>query len=75
MTITHDSSIEWPNGEGWTPCSKEYAAVNDEIDDLNDFGRIGMDDMSPDDYEKYNRLDDKRNGLLLAGHVGKSERY
>jgi hypothetical protein len=73
--IKHDSHIEWPNGEGFTPCSREYAEVNDKIDDLNDFGRLGMDDLSPEKYEKYNRLLNRQGELQLAGHLGKSVRY
>ncbi len=78
MTLTkihHDTAIEWPNGAGFTPCTREYADVNAKIDDLNDFGRIGMDDMSPENYEEYNRLLNLQGELQLAGHLGKGVRY
>jgi len=73
--MLHDSKIEWPNGEGYTPCTKEYREINDKIDDLNDFGRISMDQMTPENYEKYNQLLDRQGQLHLFGHLGQSVRY
>lgn len=73
--MTHDDAIEWPNGEGFTPCSREFAEVTDKIDALSDFGRISMNDMSAADYQEYNRLLTQRDTLQMTGHVGKSERY
>lgn len=73
--IEFTDEIEWPNGEGATPCTKEYAALTDEIDALSDFGRVRMDDMGPDDYEAYNRLLSARTALQIRGHLGKSYRY
>ncbi|ADJ24785.1 hypothetical protein Hden_2990 [Hyphomicrobium denitrificans ATCC 51888] len=74
-TLKHDTAIEWPNGAGFTPCTREYAEVTDKINDLNDFGRIGMGDMSSEDYETYNRLLVRRDELQLSGHLGESVRY
>lgn len=70
------SSIEWPNGEGYTPCTPEYAAVQDAIDDLNDFGAINMNDMTPENYERYNQLLSEADTMQASGqHLGKSVRY
>lgn len=73
--MTYDDAIEWPNGCGFTPCSKEYAEVMDCIDAMSDFGRISMNDMSGEDYQSFNVLLAKRDTLLMSGHVGKSVRY
>lgn len=67
--------IEWPNGEGETPCSAEYADLTRQIDEMSDFGRIRMDDMSPADYEAFNRLLYDRLGLQSRGHLGTGYRY
>jgi hypothetical protein len=72
--IAHDDAIEFPNGEGFTPCSREYAQVCDELEALKpDY--INLDELSPEDYELWNKLDDMRASLMLAGHLGKSIRY
>lgn len=68
-------AIEFPNGRGFTPCTREYAELTDQIDALSDFGRIRMNDMSPDDYETFNRLLSARDSLQAAGHLGKSVLY
>lgn len=73
--ITHDSSIEWPNGLGWTPCSTEFAEAIDKSHAMSDFGRISMEDMSPADYETYNRLLMQIDTMIADGHRGKPERY
>lgn len=73
QNYTHQ--IEWPNGEGYTPCTEEAFNVREEIDAMSDGGRIGMDDMNPADYERYNRLIDQQANLQFDNHFGKSERY
>lgn len=73
--MKHDDAIEWPNGEGFTPCSREYAEICDQIDAMSACGAISMDDMSPADYQTYNILLDRRSSLQANGHVGKSVRY
>ena len=73
--MKHTDAIEWPNGKGFTPCSPEYAELCDKIDAISDFGRIHMDDMSPQDYQEYNVLLSRRDTLQMSGHIGKSIRY
>lgn len=73
--MTHDDAIEFPNGRGYTPCTREYADLTDKINALSDFGRIGMNDMSSADYEAFNRLLSARDSLQADGHTGKSVLY
>jgi hypothetical protein len=80
-------AIEWPNGEGFTPCTPEYAAIIDEMDailprDIMIGGilltseRKNLDDLSPEDYQRWNVLEDKRAEMQMSGlHLGKSVRY
>jgi hypothetical protein len=72
--MKHDDAIEWPNGLGYTPCTREYADLMDRSaaikpDDVN------MDDLSPEDYQEYNVVQDKLLNLQASGHLGKSIRY
>lgn len=72
--MEHVDCIDFPNGKGYTPCSQEYRDTYDarnEICDLND-GEF-LKDLSPEDYEKWSRLDDKLAQLQMNGHTGKSE--
>lgn len=68
-------SIDWPNGEGFTPCTIEARNVQDEIDNLSDFGATSMDDMTPVNYQRFNELLNKQGELQNSGHYGKSVRY
>lgn len=72
--IIYDDILEWPNGEGYTVCSQEYAAICDAMDALkpND---VNLDDLPPDDYNKFCELEHKRGVLQLNGHLGKGVRY
>jgi hypothetical protein len=72
--MKHDDAIEWPNGEGFTPCSSEYAQLIDRMDAIKP-ENFNLDDLSPQDYEEWNRLDDKKYSMLAEGHLGKSIRY
>ena len=74
MTIKHDDAIEWPNGLGFTPCSREYAEICDKMDALKP-DWINMDDLSPEDYQEWNALSFRRDSLMADGHLGKSVRY
>jgi hypothetical protein len=73
-----DSSIEWPNGEGYTPCTKAYAnkmAEKDAIFDPN-YDRGSIEDLDPEAYERYCRLDNELMTMQASGeHLGKSVRY
>ncbi len=83
--IKHDCILDWPNGEGETPCSTEYMLTltqRDLIYDPNPWSLqaqtspIGsMDDLSPEDYQKWNELDHKLSQLHSEGHIGKSVKY
>jgi hypothetical protein len=74
MAIKLDDTIEWPNGEGFTPCSSEYARLIDAMDAIKPED-VNLDDLSAEDYELWNRLDDKKYSMLAEGHLGKSVRY
>lgn len=72
--IKHDDAIKFPNGEGFTPCSREYAIIADKLEALKpDY--INLDDLSPEDYQEWNVLDNERMNLMASGHLGKSIRY
>jgi hypothetical protein len=75
FTESFIESLEWPNGEGYTPCSAEYAAIMDAMEAIkpND---VNLDDLSPADYQEWNVLEDKRAALQMSGkHLGKAIRY
>ena len=75
MAERHTDSLEWPNGEGFTPCTPEYRATMEERDAILDpFGSINLDDLSPEDYQRWNVLDNELMGMQLDGHLGQSER-
>lgn len=72
-----DDALDWPNGEGFTPCTREYAdkmAAREAIYDANhDEG--STEDLSPEDYQRWHELDSELCQMQMAGHIGKSERY
>jgi hypothetical protein len=72
--VQHDDAIEFPNGEGFTPCSSQYARLCDQLEAIkpND---ASLDDLSPADYNLWNELNDQCSRLMLEGHLGKSIRY
>jgi hypothetical protein len=74
MKIDHNDAIEWPNGLGFTPCSREYAELVDRLDALKPDWR-NLDDLSPEDYNEFCSLDNRRSEMMMAGHLGKSVRY
>lgn len=70
--------IDWPNGEGYTPCTAEYAAKMTERDAIFDptFDEGSTDDLSPEDYNRWHTLQHELENMLGSGkHVGKSVRY
>lgn len=73
-TLIHDDAIEWPNGEGYTPCTREYAEMYDRMDAIKP-DDVRMDELSPEDYEAWNALDHQRCQMQIDGHLGKSIRY
>ncbi len=69
------AALEFPNGEGYTPCTPEYAEIVDAMEALkpND---MNLDDLSPEDYQEWNVLEDRRADMQMSGlHLGKSVRY
>lgn len=74
MKVQHTDSIEFPNGAGYTPCSREYAEITDKMDAIKpDY--VNLSDLSPEDYQEWNVLDAKRMSLQASGHLGKSVLY
>jgi hypothetical protein len=72
--IDHSSSIDWPNGMGYTPCSAEYAAAYDAAEAIKP-NHINMDDLSQEDYQAWNVLQDKLATMQRDGHLGKSVKF
>jgi hypothetical protein len=74
MEMTHDDCIEWPNGLGFTPCTKAYAEITDQMNAIKP-DDVNLDDLSPDDYNEFCSLSYKRDQMQSDGHLGKSIRY
>jgi hypothetical protein len=73
--LIHNSSLEWPNGLGFTPCTEEYRELFDEQMTIFDPNTDGsLDDLSPADYNRWNMLADKLAGLQMNGHLLPGER-
>lgn len=76
--IIHDAVLDWPNGLGYTPVTREYADLTHAKNAIhvpnNDYGK-SLDDLSPEDYQRYNVIDNQLLTLQANGHCGKSERY
>lgn len=72
--IIHDDSIEWPNGKGYTPCTKEYADMHAEMQRIKSDDE-NLDDLEPDAYNRYCTLDNDLGALQLEGHLGKGVQY
>jgi len=74
--IEHNRVIDWPNGNGYTPCSVEYRETLDEKEAIvSRYHGENYNQYSSEDYENYCRLENKLAGLQLAGHIGKSVKY
>lgn len=71
MTREFTDKIEFPNGEGYTPCTRE---ITDRLDAIKP-ADVTMNDLSPEDYNEWNALEDRRANLQMSGHLGKSVRY
>ena len=74
-TLTHQ--LQCPNGKGYPPCSQTYAQVKARRDAIWSFDDGGtLEDLSPADYEAWNRADMELLGLQASGeHLGKSVRF
>lgn len=74
----HTTQLAWPNGKGHTPCSQEFADTKHARDSIYAVGNVQgetLDGLSPEQYQRWNELDDKLNQLQLNGHLGQSVRY
>ena len=76
--IEHDDVILWPNGQGFTPCSKAYATAHSAAEQA----RIAFEGLGERDegyaaaYEAFHRAEAARDQLQGdGGHLGKSERF
>lgn len=74
--MKHDAQIDWPNGLGYTPCSREYRDTMDRRDAILDprFGQ-SLEDLAPADYDHWMRLDNELNEMMMTGHLGRAVRY
>ena len=72
--MTYDDAIEFPNGLGFTPCTRAYADVCDAMDALKP-DWVNLDDLSPADYNEWNSLCHRREQMMMEGHLGRSVRY
>lgn len=78
IVLIHDDVLDWPNGLGYTPVTREYADLTrakNAIYDPNNQRYGTLDDLSPEDYQRYNVIDNQLLTLQANGHCGKSERY
>lgn len=76
--IEHTAAIFWPNGMGETPCSEAYAKAKDERDAIYEAGNddgTTMDDLTPEEYQRWNELDHELGNMQINGHLGASIRY
>lgn len=76
----HVCRIEFPNGMGYTPCSQAYRDKYDALQAIlsnNDIAehRLSMDSLTPENYDKYNHLQNDLANLQCDGHTGKSVRF
>ena len=72
IELTHQ--IDWPNGQGHTPCSAQYMAAMEERDAIGETSPT-LDGLSPENYQRWNELDSEMLQMQVNGHVGKSVRY
>lgn len=72
--FTH--SIEFPNGRGFTPCTKEYYDLYHEKKALYDpSSGESLDDLPPAAYQRWCEMDNKITNMALDGHLGKAVWY
>lgn len=78
-TTQHTDAIDWPNGEGYTPCTPEYASLmaeRDRIYDANyDRPDRTLEDLSPEDYQRWHVLNDRLHTMQADGALGKPVRF
>lgn len=74
--VEHTEKLEFPNGLGYTPCSREYKEIAIQVRLLNDIahnedGR----GLTNDEYNLVNELENRMGVMQLNGHLGRSVRY
>lgn len=77
-TAKFTAFIDWPNGEGYTPCTAEYAEKMAERDAIFDptFDKGSTEDLSADDYNRWHKLQHELDQMQGSGnHLGRSVRY
>ena len=75
--MEHNAFIYWVNGEGYTPCTMGYRQLLSEKEAIYDpvYHEHGLDDLSPEEYQRYSEIENKLAVMQLDGHLGKSVRY
>lgn len=75
--MEHTGLLYWPNGLGETPCSRAYEAKSDEMCVIYNpsYDDGTLDDLSPEDYNRYCTLENDLGVMQMNGHLGKSHRY
>jgi hypothetical protein len=65
-------NLEWPDGKGFTQCSREYY---ENSTSLEIFNPAYLPRESPEDYEQFAAYLRERDRLIAERHTGKSFRY
>ena len=77
--LLHIDQIEWPNGAGYTPCTREYAdAIDDRAGAHAAWQEAASDHRHPEyaeRYEAWQRAESAVLHLQAAGHLGRGIRY
>ena len=68
-------NLPFPNGKGYTPCTKVYYDVyHDKMAICNPNAGESIDALSPEKYQRWSELDNDLMGMSLDGHLGTSVR-
>lgn len=74
--IVHDHLLHFPNGAGNRECSSEYIDTLDARNSIYQIGDDGtLDDLSPEDYNRWYTLEHKLDQMQGNGHLGRVTRY
>ncbi|AGC35738.1 hypothetical protein ACP46_gp53 [Rhizobium phage RHEph06] len=74
--LEHNHRVHFPNGMGYTPCTKEYRLALDEREAICDPNEgESIHDLSSEDYQRWSELDNALGLMQLDGHLGKAVRY
>ena len=72
MTFTRN--LPFPNGKGYTPCTKEYFDLYHAKMALHNPADGSLDALSPEDYQRWCEMDQQIMQMALDGHIGTSVR-